>query len=201
MRVATETIPRSRPILFRDPMIRAILSGRKTMTRRVVKGVFTLPPLDVDCIKDRDGGPSRLDIAPDDWEICPFGVPGDRLWVRECWARGVNSTVYRADYDVSDGFGSYVVELTTGDMVPLTWKPSIHMRRADSRITLEVIGTRVERLCDISEADAEAEGCRASANYSAVEHFMRLWDSIHGVGSWDRNPWVWCISFRKIESE
>jgi hypothetical protein len=138
------------------------------------------------------------------WLKCPFGVPGDRLWVRETWGDGEENNCepgvyYRATDPAWD-------EEETG----FRWKPSIHMPRWASRITLEVTGVRVERLNDISEADAETEGCRAevisgTAGYddqgviSAVEKFRELWESINGPGSWAENPWVWVVEFERIE--
>ena len=194
-----------RPILFSAPMVREILSGTKTQTRRAVK--------------DR-----HIDAAPPacffQWlrERCTYGQPGDRLWVREafmhepadyCWEASVSipcrpaETVYRADHD--------------GDTRGAGWKPSIHMPRALSRITLEITGVRVERLQDISEADAIAEGvhpagvCLPDDDTSAfsrigpvcnasfpVARYAALWESINGVGAWEKNPLVWVIEFRRV---
>jgi hypothetical protein len=156
---------KERPILFSGPMVRAILAGQKTQTRRVIRGidyadrfvsidggkaVFT------DSILDRATGASHL------FRIrCP-GMPGDRLWVREAWARAPDGgLIYRANFNVEDGFGSEVVDLPTGRTIPLRWLPSIHMTRAASRITLEIVGVRVERLQEITETDILAEGTRA----------------------------------------
>lgn len=188
---------KERPILFSAPMVRAILAGTKTQTRRVAK-VFA----------GRDDLNGILRRFPNQMG-CPYGQPGDRLWVREtfmhepadyCWEASVSipcrpaSTVYRADFpDSVPGEG---------------WKPSIHMPRNLSRITLEVTGVRVERLNDISEADARAEGVRSNRDTLAEtgfatcrDAFRDIWESINGTGSWQANPWVWCIEFRRVTSD
>ena len=208
-----------RPILFSAPMVREILSGTKTQTRRAVK--------------DR-----HIDAAPPacffQWlrERCTYGKPGDRLWVRETWQaffddevpadrpRGPRHTMgiparpdrksfvfYRADGPGPVHRDGYVAR----------WMPSIHMPRKYSRITLEVTGVRVERLQDISEADAIAEGvhpagvCLPDDDTSAfsrigpvcnasfpVARYAALWESINGVGAWEKNPLVWVIEFRRV---
>lgn len=195
-----------RPILFSAPMVRAILAGTKTQTRRALRdgtwwnaehGVIRMAPAGLACT-----GFKRV--------ACPYGQPGDRLWVREtfmhepadyCWEASVSipcrpaTTVYRADHD--------------GDTHGAGWKPSIHMPRALSRITLEITGVRVERLQDISEADATAEGvaewargaCAADNPYDLgpVGYFELLWSSINGRASWDANPWVWVVEFKPVK--
>ncbi|MFM0324814.1 hypothetical protein [Caballeronia glebae] len=191
---------KERPILFSAPMVRALLDGRKTQTRRVVKpqpdGV--LPGTNTPFWKDRGGREA----------ICPYGKRGDRLWVRETWAQPAaldpGPTVYRADYPacVPTGFEN------VPSIDEITWKPSIHMPRAMSRITLEVTSVRIQRLQDISESDVEAEGTFAGAweydngegTESARESFQCLWDSLNasrGFG-WDFNPWVWVVAFCRI---
>lgn len=195
---------KERPILFKGDMVRAILEGRKTQTRRVVKAFKHLVPAlgaELDCIKDVDGAPSRLDMAPDNWECCPYGQPGDRLWVRESFADESGGTrkfcgnhiYYRADAEGVDLQGGF-------------WTPSIYMPRWASRITLEVTGVRVERLQDISEEDAVDEGVSPrdwrGDNMSpdrARKAFRRLWESINGPGSWDANPWVWMVEFQRVQ--
>jgi hypothetical protein len=186
-------------------MVRAILDGRKTQTRRVVKpqpqvseqgnlmGDWLAKPLDGMLL------PKLQDITIH----CPYGQPGDRLWVRETWAQPAaldpGPTVYRADYPscVPSGFEN----IPPADAI--TWKPSIHMPRAACRLVLEVTGVRVERLNDCSERDAEAEGvfpmfpddvCDASHVFA----YSRLWDSINGAGAWEANPWVWVVEFRRV---
>lgn len=178
---------KERPILFRGPMVQAILDGRKMQTRRVAKGVHVVSAAG-EALKFLDSCGPRIP--------CPYGQPGDRLWVREAWARtqclGSDLVVYRVSDSRTD-FGG-------------PWKPSIHMRRADSRILLEVVSVHVEQLNKISEADAEAEGIGFMRNcpdfdetLTAEELYMILWEHIHGSGSWDENPLVWVIKFKRIE--
>lgn len=205
-----------RPILFSAPMVRAILNGSKTQTRRVVK----LKPWHQ--IEERDDGTLwpwmyDSDRDGDHWLPCPYGQPGDKLWVREAhwW--------FRDERDPETGY--YPPALTIedvkyradGNAARRAWRPSIHMPRWASRITLEVTGVRVERLQDISEADAVAEGIervvvgegwRRYDPSHAVEaaglvpcetaraSFRSLWQSINGPGSWEANPFCWVVQFR-----
>jgi hypothetical protein len=174
------TTAKEHPIIFSGPMIRAILDGRKTMTRRAIKGVYQTDTPDltgVDCIKDWDGGPSRLDWAPDNWEICPYGVVGDHLWCREsflpCRGTGNNpAPIKEASYvcfrDGSQKFKNghyYQDKPRTEYNWPswAKWRSPILMPRWASRITLELTGVRVERLQAITEDDAIAEGFSSSA--------------------------------------
>lgn len=200
---------KERPILFSGSMVRAILDGRKTQTRRVA----TKTPLQ--WLNSASFTPAY--VALPDNGLSPYGYADDRLWVRETWAQPTTldpgPTFYRADYPacVPRGF----------ENVPpaseITWKPSIHMPRAASRITLEVTGVLVERLQSISEADARAEGAylldvpgggykfaRGEQEYdTAVEAYRELWDGLNaarGFG-WDTNPWVWVIEFKRASSE
>ena len=176
---------KERPILFSGEDVRAILDGRKTQWREVVK-----PQPEPVSFGWRFGG---RDIGEKVWpldapKLCPYGQPGDRLWVRETW--GVNpcyngdEILYRAS-----GHGSAIIR----------WRRSSHMPRWASRINLEVTGVRVERLCSISEADALAEGCCPFSDdfgsYHARVAFCQLWESIYGPESWDANPWVWVVEF------
>jgi hypothetical protein len=147
--------------------------------------------------------------------VSPYGKPGDRLWVRETWAYHLHAQASLAD---DDGPWVYAADGEQAKQYRLCdrWRPSIHMPRWASRITLEVTGVRVERLQDISEADAVAEGapcwfCRAAVVditpgrdcACALEPrpgriaYRELWNSINGAGSWDMNPWVWVVEFRK----
>ena len=187
-----------RPILFSAPMVRALLAGTKQQTRRVVKlrnGQY-LPPSER---ADTNGWRQML-------RLCPYGQPGDRLWVRETWGidqadnggdRHWHRFVYRADPGAQP--------LDNGTPVP--WKPSIHMPRSASRITLEITEVRVQRLQEISEEDARAEGVQMPDGtptppdwWSYRQEFSHLWESINGPGSWDANPWLWCISFRRTDA-
>lgn len=194
---------RERPILFSAPMVRAILSSTKTQTRRIVKPqpVMYEPGMDV-----------GLSDYINDHLVCPYGQTGDRLWVRETWycddyrcQRGPylepedwreipGMMVYRADEE-----RPYEGEQPV-------WRPAIHMPRWASRILLEVTGVRVERLRVISAADAVAEGIDLYFHDSwhpsnQIGAYRRLWESINGAGSWDANPWVWVIEFRRITTD
>lgn len=188
-----------RPILFSAPMVRAILDGTKTQTRRIVKSTTEcagpINPAYIERWKDDKG-----------WaQVCPFGKVGDRLWVRETWglwdtlpSDGPNGA--RVFYRATDG--------ERRDLRSQLWRPSIHMPRWASRITLEIVDVRVERLQDISEADALAEGVDLSGpvgnvraaleSGSARYHYANLWESINGAGAWANNPWVWVLGFKRI---
>lgn len=196
-----------RPIPLRSHEVRAILAGTKTQTRRVVKqqpqrcerGVLMWT-----VSKYRKIGFQARDVHPDLHEFCPYGQPGDRLWVRETWAQhpqSASTVFYRATVEAEPGFPVW----------DGPWRPSIHMPRSASRITLEITGVRVERLQDISEADAVAEGVMSvQCNDLGAEVpyyrslfepsglYRLLWESINGPGSWDANPWVWVVEFKRL---
>jgi hypothetical protein len=192
-------------------MVRAILEGRKTQTRRTVKPQPRVDAKGHFLWKDGNYG-ARLDGTPyTDAFIkyhCPYGAPGDRLWVRETWGPRAGGVVYRADEYRADGF----VSCPDGGK----WRPSIHMPRWASRITLEIVSVRVERLRDISEEDAIAEGVEQSFDFNwprwrnyeldgdgwlgaPVDSYRTLWESINGPGSWVANPWVWVVEFKRVE--
>lgn len=237
---------KERPILFSGPMVRAILEGRKTQTRRIVK------PQPTECLphtKYLEGEEIAIHYArgyrwrpSKNWEAytregekrlaelmlskCPYGKPGDRLWCRETWQvvhfsrdpetghcddywhskdiPPANTDYWTVVYEASSGF-----EDNREDR-GFPWRPSIHMPRWASRITLEITGIRVERLQEISEEDAKAEGvdsieCCVSGDPEAphedryVAGFHHLWESINGPGSWEANPWVWVVEFRRLQ--
>ncbi len=230
---------KERPILFSAPMVRAILAGTKTQTRRVVK--FNIAG------NAALGGKSWHIDDPNAVLACPYGQPGDRLWVRESWGyRGSHwSSVtpetsehtiqYRADdakqqfvRPAGDEHGlpkqrecrpdeDYIEDYYNGYLNRFwkSWRPSIHMPRWASRITLEITDVRVERLQDISEAESRAEGIiqyEDEIGYgtgypdtdpnlagTGVGAFRKLWESINGAGAWDANPWVWVISFQQVQ--
>lgn len=196
---------KQRPILFNAPMVRALLDGSKTKTRRIAKLT------DAAHVKEVGGHRRWHPACPDAVAASPCGQVGDQLWVREAWCdvygsggnerRRKKEVMFRADGE------------TDPNVVP-RWTPSIHMPRWASRITLEITSVRVERLQDISEADALAEGCTKNHNgyfwggphavsglkqmATATTAYRDLWKSINGAGSWDLNPWVWVIEFKKI---
>lgn len=215
----TTTAAKSQQILFKGPMVRALLNGNKTQTRRVVDRVTGLGQ--VTCFEGSEttGYDFALRDRRDMWnefreddllKLCPYGVPGDELWVRETWApvspfdpSPETGAFYRADY-LDDPHGPDGEKSPEGRY--RTWCPSIHMPRWASRITLEVTGVRVERLNDISEADAIAEGCDVDllarpelTGTVAKICFRHLWESINGPDSWDANPWVWVVEFKQVE--
>ena len=219
---------KQRPILFSAPMVRALLDGTKTQTRRVVKqrkdsymGVMLAP--------NEIAG----EINSGDYSNSPYGQPGDQLWVRETW--GYRMTIWASTDWLS---GNHLIEYAANnekiiyprpdknglpkrrnkrdDEDSLTyinylkkyfaqWRPSIFMPRWASRITLEITSVRVERLQDITAADALAEGIKIhekfinrNDHYGPIAAYRDLWGSINGAGSWDLNPWVWVIEFKKI---
>ncbi len=202
---------KERPVIFNGEMVRAILDGRKTQTRRIAKA---------------DSSNHLLS--------CPFGKVGDRLWVRETWQGPLVAEEHLEDYRVNADkfqtpeFCEYAADggprpefCDLDDNARQGWRPSIHMPRWASRITLEITAVRVERLNDISEENARAEGVRAIENnfgngpaycdyllpnlddaaewYNrASDSFKSLWKSIYGEESWRANPWVWVIEFRRV---
>jgi hypothetical protein len=202
---------RERPILFSAPMVRALLDGTKTQTRRVVNPQPDNRP-GMNCtrliFKNRKGMP-LLDEALEAVKpvlflsLCPYGQPGDRLWVREA-IRLV------PDPEPDDGTGRVLStygadgSLTVADAWP--WKrsylPPMHCPRGLSRIDLEVTDVRVERLQDIGESDCYAEGIRHAdvwGDGTAVGFYRTLWEQINGAGSWAANPWVWVMEFRRVQ--
>lgn len=285
---------KERPILFSAPMVRALLSGTKTQTRRAVKGVKHFPDWGsaVGMVGGawRYGSPAGLDMSDrgDNWSVtldadhlrrmcasvaygwgagagCPYGQPGDLLWVRETFfARGRWETRFSAKKGRDDW---HFIDMTLecgqsylyaadgvsdtkafikrrGGVEPMYWKrPAIFMPRAACRITLEITGVRVERLQDISESDAKAEGCErldddepgyihrdepdwklcprcggtrlytsfhpvtGGATFDAdcekcdtyVKRYQHLWTAINGPESWEANPWVWIVEFKRKE--
>ena len=211
---------KDRPMLFSGAMVRAILGGQKTQTRRIMKpqpsAVWS--PChwgEVHKIK-RDGSfaikrgnPIVIGWGPcnsDGDEAYPsrYGQPGGRLWVREAW-RADSAYDDLAPRDIPAGSPiSYDADEEATGVVAFAWgktRPSIHMPRWASRIALEIVSVRVERLQDISEADAKAEGVERTAHLTAKSLYTLLWDSINGAGSWECNPWVWVVEFKRVEKE
>jgi len=231
------TLIKERPILFSGAMVHALQAGTKTQTRRTLK---VTPRCSSGCIPYRadNGKHFRFPVSPEDFkklpkamrqdersEGCyyygasPYGEPGDRLWVKETFSAYAGEdlgaqVIYRADEPLPH--------------LGQKWQPSIFMPRKHSRILLEVVSVRVERLQDISEADAKAEGyggymdfydlldvedkrsfdlmnedwddfaMRKGFTYP-IEWYHMLWDKINGVNAWQANPWVWVVEFRRIQ--
>ena len=235
---------KERPILFSAPMVRAILEGRKTVTRREIKTRMRSADTSFELHQQPDGSwrpmhtfdESCMDDQGTEHPItCPYGRPGDRLWVRETW--GVISHDFDEHGNMIDwepdrpaspirempfGHGYYsghVIYRADGEAVwagdddgggddRTAWKPSIHMPRIASRILLEITDVRVERLQDISEEQAMAEGIakHPGGGYhvedgkhywaSPIDSFAGLWSSVGG--DWDANPWVWVVEFKRV---
>jgi len=230
---------RERPILFSGPMVRAILDGTKTQTRRVVKPAGALLAMSWSPLHPERGlrvttrtGKHSTHTGPvsEALSACPYGEPGDRLWVRETWGlhghgdytwwcrdsiKGRTADDLALSYEVA-----YAADATSEYD---HWRPSIHMPRWASRLTLEVTSVRVERLHAITEDDARAEGVDwsrpepygerwdddredprevgyppAGASF-ARDNFRRLWSSINRSESWAANPWVWVVGFKRVE--
>ena len=223
---------KERPIVFSAEMVRAILEGRKTMTRRPVKhrhltnaneldeyfGGGTCEDCDV-CFYAAPKGSTRLCVK------CPYGKPGDRLWVKETWCRrwdGLDGFAYNDDGNLdpscvlfrADGYEVEAIDedglrrWNKDDTAASPWTPALFMPRWASRITLEIVSVRVERVQDISDADCEAEGVRCNRTIGgwdcdgfafAKDAFKNLWDTIYAKNTeykWDANPWVWVIEFK-----
>jgi hypothetical protein len=213
------TATRERPIIFSGPMVRAILAGAKTQTRRLIK---PQPGPDIDPDRLRSCRPMRRELytflgnpdlnPPCEISIRPRWFVGDRLWVREAFVIGydVDDSGYLVMTDKdgdelpekawyrateSDGFTWMTDEGWRTERIP--WKSAIHMPRWASRITLEITGVKVERLQALNEWDAFSEGAPACEG-SHVAAFAGIWESIHGPGSWAANPWVWVLTFSRL---
>lgn len=221
---------RERPILFSAPMVRAILDGRKTQTRRIVKpqpcegGSMRMLANTVAvaarmvALKGPHDLPSWVD------EFCPYGRHGDRLWVQE-EHRIVKGGFHVNQVEYKEGgaqreclIDNREMKLLRARKFPFAWTRGRFMYRSFSRITLEIVSVRVERLQEISEADALAEGIRSftmrescgdsklyGVSLGQAEHgttarcgYEILWESINGPGSWAANPWVWAVEFRRV---
>lgn len=208
---------KERPILFAAPMVRAILEGRKTVTRREVKKQAAL-----DCLAA--GFEPAFLALPGNADLLPYGKPGDRLWVRETWycdhfevQKGPYlqpADMHDLDQSRQDGELVYAADgLAPYEQEQPTWKPSIHMPRWTCRILLEITDVRVERLQDITEAQAKAEGVRLYTDHAELgdwwhvegietysadprKSFELLWSSVGR--DWQANPWVWVVEFKRV---
>lgn len=203
---------KERGILFSAPMVRALLAGTKTQTRRALRqqphgpAGRVVQPFDDGRQWFAERNPNEagelllLDAVPH----CPYGQPGDRLWVRETWRVSAPNN-HRAPRDIvpCDSVHYEADSEKTWPAYSGKGRPGMFMPRWASRITLEITGVRVERLQHISEADAVAEGCTSSTAANGVgitarDAYSDLWESINGPGSWGANPWVWVVEFRRI---
>jgi hypothetical protein len=201
---------KERPILFSGSMVRAILDNSKTQTRRVVKnarpeGVTDCPWTGTGWAHQSTGGACTCQVV-----TCPYGKPGDRLWVRETWA-------VQHEYDAAApseiGASARWHYAATEDLGGLRRRPSIFLPRRGSRILLEITDVRVHEVQQINDEDARAEGisdggCLSCGNSEPCgcndprpdprDGFSWLWQSIHGSDGWHANPWVWAITFRRL---
>lgn len=208
------------PILFSTPMVQSILEGRKTQTRRLVKHPKNVPSdhiLRTDVMRDKSivwfQNPDYNNVGYS--HDSPYGKPGDLLWVRETWAPDLAG-------NGENGYTEFIKYAADGTSLPINWvkdydrfsnKPGIHMNKEYARIWLQVESVRVERLQDISEQDAIAEGVERLKgaqwkdpstglfrDYTYKDAFELLWESINGTDSWQANPWVWVVSFRVLST-
>ncbi|EPV0698977.1 MULTISPECIES: hypothetical protein [Klebsiella pneumoniae complex] len=206
-----------RGMIFNGEMVRAILDGRKTQTRRPVK--FPVHDKNLGC--ELAGNELSGELSAGNYLNSAFGKPGDRIWVREAFrvhsrATDVATLVYKASERNSwtEQTHRVPVAVCNKPATPEKWTPSLHMPRWASRILLEITNVRVERLNAISEEDARAEGiidggclncgepepcgC-AKPEPDATDAFAYLWQSIYGQENWNANPWVWVIEFKRVE--
>lgn len=210
---------KERGMIFNAEMVRAILSGQKTQTRRIVKNVSSDSCMTLkEPAKNRDGIYTHVMDAPKHG-LCPHGNVGDRIWVRETWQGPLvdfersddllrnpekyekpENCVYEADGVPAPEF------YDADDNLRCCWRLSIHMPRWASRILLEITNVRVERLNDISEEDARSEGVTptplpAEKLVGGKLAFAELWASIYGYENWQANPWVWVIEFKRVREQ
>lgn len=216
---------KERPILFSGPMVCALLAGTKTQTRRVVKvgfcgfdGKRMSADHDSDLFRRETDGALCLQVSPNEFKVlmCPYGQPGDRLWVREAWSANTAHPELLVPGEsgghlrnplityLADGAARQCHEKLF-NVAFGKGRPSIHMPRWASRLTLEITDVRVERLRDISDADIQREGVlwgdyedQHSERMEQREAFEALWESINGSGSWEANPWVWVVEFKRL---
>ncbi|EKT4568434.1 hypothetical protein QEM43_004150 [Pseudomonas putida] len=214
---------KERPILFSGQMVRAILEGRKTVTRRPIKPSMRGFDVSFELHQQDDGSWRPLhtfdescmdDQGTEHPIVCPYGNPGDRLWVRETWYCDHFEVMHGpylkpADLDVTEARGDGTLVYAADGLTPYeadqpAWKPSIHMPRWASRILLEVTQVRVEQLQAISIGQICKEGLARSIYEfipvtAAFDAFADVWDSINGPGAWEANPWVWAVEFKQVQ--
>jgi len=175
---------KERPIIFSTPMVQAIMDGQKTMTRRILKPQPEGNPCGI-CYssfhsKDIDGYGFSFDEKITSIIKCPYGQPGDRLWVRETFIYAGNQIIFKADEDPEN-------------KLFCKWSSPLFMPKSAARLWLEIEEVRVETLHDISESDAISEG------FASRDKFAAYWESLHGDFSYLEDPWVWVIKFRRVE--
>lgn len=206
--------PTDTPILFKPEMIVRILEGRKTQTRRIMKpqppdewtpaNVGRYHPTRIDRYGEEYPGDEIFGAANEDWGIqCYYGQPGDRLWVREpFWiCAGVGTQCLLFDDEMAKAPRPDAPIRPTGGWAQLGRHPSIHMPKWACRLWLELTAVRVERVQAITSDDAVAEGMigPASPSVDPVLPFRALWNRIHGAAAWNRNEWVWVLTFRRTD--
>ncbi|MBH3202605.1 hypothetical protein I5N04_01895 [Serratia marcescens] len=207
---------KERPVIFNSEMVRAILNGRKTQTRRVMK------PQPEPCYRGGHWWPSnafktmlhieeQMQNGQGGWkglagDACPFGQVGDQLWVRETFRLfDEDKECDCIDFPCNCPPHGTPIYRASNDDIESKWTPAIHMPRKDCRLLLEITAVRVERLNDISEEDARAEGVAPSQHIITPPEalyrvgFLNLWQSIYGAENWSANPWVWVIEFKHVE--
>lgn len=204
---------KERGMIFNSEMVRAILDGRKTQTRRPIK--FPFKDRNLGC--ELSGNELAGELSSGNYLNSLFGKPGDRIWVRETFQGPLfdfdqmdayckdSAPFEKAQFCVYKADGKPAPEFyDADDNLHCGWRPSIHMPRWASRITLEITGVRVERLRDLSEDDAKSEGITPPSGgvlpgWEYRINFRDLWMSIYGANNWEANPWVWVIEFKRIE--
>lgn len=212
-----------RPILMAGDMVRAIFAGDKTETRRVIKGdISNIRPVPRHMENENDWGKWLVEYEDGETKIidCPYGGEGDRLWVRETWAKvcekpdgecewpgcDYDYIDYRADHEPPARYPGGWPDSSGRKDVPeaIKWKPSIFMPRWASRIRLDLVEVRAEKLTEITDTEAQAEGVKLPANtvtmYEGiyVDQFALLWQRINGIESWNDTVWVWVLKFKQV---
>ena len=188
---------RDYPILFDTQMVQSILSGQKTQTRRLFKSPLCKvvePAVKIFCDESIWRAQLKNRKSINYSIICPYGEPGDLLWVKETWSPAIDDFAYKADYSKTTLSGKRNQGL---------WHPSIHMPKSATRVWLQITDIKAHRIQSISEEDAKAEGCGVAKIYgfgeigqsNYHEGFFAKWISIYGIESWYENPWVWAITF------
>lgn len=229
---------RERPIIFNADMVRAVIDGRKTQTRRIIQSPAKNMQASGQKVIDyrepgdkwygehvfsmRNSSGTWCDYTKEQFLAkCPFGAVGDRLWVRETWMPDAPRDGTWGDVEFYGCKGSPLSMIPERYRTPdhcihragwdghemVGWTPSIHMPRWASRIALEITGVRVERLSALSDDDARNEGCPAQLPHNPEDQhqartwFRGLWSEIYGEESWQANPWVWVIEFKRVEGQ